>query len=91
MLGSGGQFPTPVSKDEMAQRILDERGFELVFEYKRRPDLLRFGKFESTCNAYLTGRGLSPSVKANMKLLPYPLVDSQLNTNMAAENISRLP
>ncbi len=89
--GSGSGFPIPASKDEMAQRILDERGFELVFEYKRRPDLIRFGKYEATCNAYLTSRGLSPIVKPNMKLLPYPLVDSQLNTNMAAENINRLP
>ena len=38
-------FPAPTSKDEMAMKILDERGFEFVFEYKRRPDLIRFGKF----------------------------------------------
>lgn len=88
--GASG-FPVPASKAEMAQKILDERGFELVFEYKRRPDLIRFGKYEETCNAYLTSRGLSASVKPNMKYLPYPLVDSQLNTNMAAENNNRLP
>ena len=91
IFGSGSGFTVPASKEEMAQKILDERGFELVFEYKRRPDLIRFGKYESTCNAYLTGRGLSASVKPNMKFLPYPLVDSQLNTNMAAENNNRLP
>jgi hypothetical protein len=89
--GSGPDFPVPISKEDMAQKILDERGFELVFEYKRRPDLIRFGKYESTCNDYLTARGLAPIVKPNMELFPYPLVDAQLNANMAAENLKRLP
>lgn len=89
--GSGPNFPIPVSKEDMAQKILDERGFELVFEYKRRPDLIRFGKYVTTCNDYLTARGLAPVVKANMELFPYPLVDAQLNSNMAAENLKRVP
>lgn len=88
--GSSG-FPMPASKEDMAQKILDERGFELVFEYKRRPDLIRFDKYESTCNAYLLARGLAQSVKTSMKYLPYPLVDAQINPNMAAENLKRLP
>ncbi|HTN05484.1 RagB/SusD family nutrient uptake outer membrane protein [Agriterribacter sp.] len=89
--GSGGAFPAPASKEEMAQKILDERGYELVFEYKRRPDLIRFGKYEAICNAYLTSRGLNPVVTANMKYLPYPLLDAQLNSGMAAENLNRVP
>ena len=89
--GSGGAFPAPASKEEMAQKILDERGYELVFEYKRRPDLIRFGKYEAICNAYLTSRGLNPVVTANMKYLPYPLLDAQLNSDMAAENLNRVP
>jgi hypothetical protein len=84
-------FPVPGDKATMAQKILDERGFELVFEYKRRPDLIRFGKYETTCNDYLVARGLAPTVKAAMELFPYPLVDAQQNTFMAAENINRLP
>lgn len=84
-------FPAPTSKEEMAQKILDERGFELVFEYKRRPDLIRFGKYESTCNDYLVSRGLAPSVKSSMIYFPYPLVDAQLNTFMTSENLNRLP
>ena len=84
-------FPVPASKEAMAQKILDERGFELVFEYKRRPDLIRFGKYESTCNDYLVSRGLAASVKPSMKLFPYPLVDALQNTFMAAENSNRLP
>ena len=67
--GASG-FPVPASKAEMAQKILDERGFELVFEYKRRPDLIRFGKYEETCNAYLTSRGLSAS-RATCRLRLY--------------------
>ncbi len=89
--GSGGVFPAPASKEEMAQKILDERGYELVFEYKRRPDLIRFGKYVSTSNDYLTSRGLAPVVKENMKYLPYPLIDAQLNNEMAAENLNRVP
>lgn len=89
--GSNAEFPAPASKEDMAARILDERGFEFVFEYKRRPDLIRFGKYEQICNEYLQGRGLAASVTANMKLFPYPLVDAQLNGNMASENLTRLP
>ena len=88
--GSPG-FPVPASKEDMAQKILDERGFELVFEYKRRPDLIRFGKYESTSNAYMVSRGLAPVVKPNMRYFPYPLLEAQQNSNMAAENPNRLP
>lgn len=88
--GSPG-FPVPATKEEMAQKILDERGFELVFEYKRRPDLIRFGKYEAISNAYLQSRGLAPVVKPNMRYFPYPLVEAQQNTFMAAENPNRLP
>jgi len=84
-------WPTPDSKEEMAQKILDERGFELVFEYKRKPDLVRFGKYESTCNEYLTARGLAPTVTSKLELFPYPLIDAQQNTFMATENLNRLP
>ncbi|MGN6163772.1 MAG: RagB/SusD family nutrient uptake outer membrane protein [Flavisolibacter sp.] len=89
--GADPAFPVPASKEEMAQKILDERGFELVFEYKRRPDLIRFGKYESTCNDYLIARGLSPVVKSSMRYFPYPLVEAQLNSNMASANLTRLP
>lgn len=89
--GTDPAFPVPASKEEMAQKILDERGFELVFEYKRRPDLIRFGKYESTCNDYLVSRGLAPVVKSSMRYFPYPLVEAQLNSNMASANLTRLP
>jgi len=88
--GAAG-FQVLSDKEGMVQKILDERGLELVFEYKRKPDLVRFGKYESTVNDYLVSRGLAASVKPSMKLFPYPLVDAQQNTFMAAENIDRLP
>lgn len=84
-------FPEPTDKEEMADKILAERGYELVFEYKRRPDLIRFGKYEEICNTYLEYRGMSPVVRESMRLFPYPLVDAQLNSNMASENLNRLP
>lgn len=89
--GKDPDFPAPTTKEDMAQKILDERGFELVFEYKRRPDLIRFGKYESTCNAYLASRGMAQIVKPNMEYFPYPLAESQQNSAMAAENLKRLP
>jgi hypothetical protein len=91
LYGSDPDFPAPTTKEEMAQKILDERGFELVFEYKRRPDLIRFGKYESTCNDYLSSRGLAPVVKPSLRYFPYPLVDAQLNSDMSAANLTRLP
>ncbi len=84
-------FPTPGSKEEMAEKIIDERGYELVFEYKRRPDLIRLGKYEEVCNNYLISRGMSPVVQPHMRYLPYPLVDAQNNVHMAEANLSRLP
>lgn len=89
--GQNPRFPVPTSKEEMAQKILDERGFELVFEYKRRPDLIRFGKYEETSNEYLKAIGLPQVVKKNMEYLPYPLVDAQLNSEMQAANGQRMP
>ena len=89
--GDDPDFPVPSSKEEMADKILDERGFELVFEYKRRPDLIRFGKYVQVCNDYLISRGLDPVVTDKMRYFPYPLVDAQVNKNMAAANLDRLP
>ena len=89
--GADPDFPVPGGKDAMAARILDERGFELVFEYKRRQDLVRFGKLVEISNAYLQSRGLSPVVKENMKYFPYPLVEARMHPEMAAANQQRLP
>ena len=91
LYGGHPDFPSPMTKEDMAQKILDERGFELVFEYKRRPDLIRFRKYEEMSNNYLISRGLAPIVTSNTTLFPYPLVDALINSEMAAANPSRLP
>lgn len=91
--GSGDKYPVPSSKEAMNQIILDERGFELVFEFQRRPDLIRFGKYEETVNAHLKEMGIEKpvTVTANQKYFPYPLNDAKLNSHMAAENPNRIP
>lgn len=89
--GSQTDFPVPSSKEEMDQKILDERGFELVFEYQRREDLIRFGKWVETSNTYLASRGLPQVVRQEMALFPYPLREAKLNKEMAAANLQRLP
>jgi hypothetical protein len=87
------QYPAPSTKEAMNQAILNERGYELVFEFQRRADLIRFGKYEETVNAYLKEMGLEKpvTVTANQKYFPYPLNDALLNTYMSAENPNRIP
>lgn len=91
--GEHPRFPIPTTKEAMNQAILNERGWELVFEYHRRADLIRFGKYEETVNAHLQKLGLSSptNVTSKLRYFPYPLVDALLNSNMAAENPNRLP
>lgn len=89
--GEHVDFSAPTTTDEMDDIILAERGFELVFEFKRRPDLIRYGKYEEICNEYLESRGMAPSVTSNMTYLPYPLVEAMQNSNMASANVDRLP
>lgn len=89
--GNDPRFPVPGSQEEMADKILAERGFELDFEYKRRPDLIRFGKYVQTCNAYLASRGLAQIVTDKMLYFPYPLTDANLNKYMEEANLQRLP
>lgn len=89
--GSHSDFPVPESKEQMAKALLDERGFELVFEYKRRPDLIRFDKYVEISNAYLQKRGLAPVVSDKMRYFPYPLEEARIHSEMTAENTYRLP
>lgn len=91
--GSSAEFPVPGSKEEMNRAILDERGYELVFEFQRKADLVRFGKYEEIVNEHLKELDLvSPTnVTEKLRYFPYPLDDAQLNSYMEAENPSRLP
>lgn len=91
--GSDSRFPTPSTVEDMNMAILQERGYELAFEFQRRADLIRFGKYEETVNAHLKKLGISKptNVTSALRYFPYPLIDAQLNPNLAAENPSRLP
>lgn len=87
------RFPAPTTKEEMNDAILKERGYELVFEFQRRADLIRFGKYEAIVNAHLKKLGISQPTQVTpaLRYFPYPLNDAQLNSKMATENKSRLP
>ncbi|MGE8290828.1 MAG: RagB/SusD family nutrient uptake outer membrane protein [Sphingobacterium sp.] len=89
--GDHPNFPVPTSKEQMIDALVDERGFELVFEYKRRQDLIRLGRYEKVSNAYLKGRGLRENVTEAMRYFPYPLEEARLHQEMTAANPSRLP
>lgn len=91
--GKDARFPAPTSQEAMNQAILDERGFELVFEFQRRADLIRFGKYEEVVNAHLKKLGIThpTNVTSALRYFPYPLNDAQLNSYMADQNASRLP
>ncbi|MEG1543758.1 MAG: RagB/SusD family nutrient uptake outer membrane protein [Tannerellaceae bacterium] len=90
--GKDARFPIPGSKDAMNQAILDERGFELVFEFQRRPDLIRFGKYEETVNNHLKELGITgTTVTPELRNFPYPLTETKLNSFMSAENPKRQP
>ena len=81
------------SVDEMNQAILDERGFELVFEFQRRADLLRFDKYDDTVNEYLQQLNLtSPTtVEERLHYFPYPLDEAEQNCYMEEANETRVP
>ena len=91
--GKHNRFPAPSTKEAMNDAILKERGYELVFEFQRRADLIRFGKYEEVVNAHLKKLGIAQptNVTSDLRHFPYPLNDAQLNPNLAAENPSRLP
>lgn len=91
--GQHERFPAPSTKEDMNMAILKERGYELVFEFQRRADLIRFGKYEEIVNAHLKKLGIAQptNVTSALRYFPYPLNDAQLNPNLAAENPSRLP
>ena len=91
--GKHNRFPAPSTKETMNDAILKERGYELVFEFQRRADLIRFGKYEEVVNAHLKKLGIAQptNVTSSLRYFPYPLNDAQLNPNLAAENPSRLP
>lgn len=68
--------------------ILQERGWELFYEGKRRADLIRMNKYDVIVNAYLIRVGLPASiVMPKNKYFPYP--QGQVNINPNLDNSNR--
>ncbi|MCG8310246.1 MAG: RagB/SusD family nutrient uptake outer membrane protein [Cytophagales bacterium] len=66
-----------VSKDELRDALLDERGWEFVVELQRRRDLIRHGKFISSA----IDRGAT-NAKDYMVRYPIPIVEENANPNI---------
>ncbi len=84
-LNSGAAWMAVNSKEEMTQRIRDERAYELVGEGQRYWDLRRWGLLQSTVvdatdifNELMYER----SYQARHEIWPIPLVEMERNTNL---------
>ena len=86
LLGDASGF----TKDSLRDAILLERGFEFFFECKRRADLIRMGKYETMVNAYLTSKGLEPTIQLPRdKYFSYPQKQVDLNPNLSNDDRRR--
>ncbi|MDN3583146.1 RagB/SusD family nutrient uptake outer membrane protein [Mucilaginibacter flavus] len=64
--------------------LLQERGWELYYEGKRRADLKRFGKYDVVVNGYLKRTGQTQTVQLPRdEFFPYPLSQTQINPNLS--------
>ena len=63
--------------------LLQERGWELFYEGKRRADLMRFGKYDTIVNGYLKRINQTPTVvMPRDQYFPYPLNQVNINPNL---------
>ncbi|PAW94765.1 RagB/SusD family nutrient uptake outer membrane protein [Mucilaginibacter sp. MD40] len=63
--------------------LLQERGWELYYEGKRRADLKRFGKYDVIVNGYLKRTGQTNTVQMPRdEYFPYPLNQTTINPNL---------
>jgi len=63
--------------------LLQERGWELFYEGKRRSDLIRFGKYDTIVNGYLKRINQTPTVvMPRDQFFPYPLNQVNINPNL---------
>ncbi|WP_184545526.1 RagB/SusD family nutrient uptake outer membrane protein [Mucilaginibacter sp. FT3.2] len=75
---------TNLTQSTFRDAILQERGWELYYEGKRRADLMRAGKYDIIVNAYLTRTGQTPTVQLPRdQYFPYPLAQTQINSNLS--------
>ena len=73
-----------LTQSSFRDAILQERGWELYYEGKRRADLIRMNKYDVLVNAYLTRVGLTPSiVMPKNTFFPYPQNQVDLNPNLS--------
>ena len=77
-----------LTQSTLRDAILQERGWEFFYEGKRRPDLLRMGKYDVIVNAYLKRIGQSANiVLPKNQYFPYP--QNQVAINPLLNNSSR--
>lgn len=71
------------SQATLRDALLQERGWELYYEGKRRSDLIRMGKYAEVVNAYLKRTGQTPTVQMPRdQYFPYPLNQVTINPNL---------
>lgn len=76
------------TQSTLRDAILQERGWELYYEGKRRADLIRMDKYDVIENAHLVRIGLPASiVMPKNKYFPYP--QNQVNINPNLDNADR--
>jgi hypothetical protein len=84
-LNSGPSWLSVTSKDEMTQRIRDERAYELVGEGQRYWDLRRWGILKSTVKNATDIFGdlmYQRTYQARHEIWPIPLVELERNPNL---------
>ncbi|MFD1629460.1 RagB/SusD family nutrient uptake outer membrane protein [Pseudopedobacter beijingensis] len=74
--------PTGMSKQDFRSFVLEERGRELVFEGKRRFDLLRWGIYLQVMNQIAVDKDNISKVRAKRNLL-FPIPIDEINSNKA--------
>jgi hypothetical protein len=76
--------PATLTQASMRDALLQERGWELYYEGKRRADLMRFGKYADVVNAYLKRTGQTQTVQMPRdQFFPYPLNQVNINPNLS--------
>lgn len=72
------------NQNTLRDAILQERGWELFYEGKRRADLIRMNKYETLVNAYHLRVGEPAPIKMPQnKYYTYPQSQVNLNTNLS--------
>lgn len=84
-LNTGTSWLAVNSKDEMTQRIRDERAFELAGEGQRYWDIRRWGILKSTVTNATDIFGdlmYERKYQARQEIWPFPLIELERNTNL---------